>query len=184
MASWWVPGYKLADKQGPRGPLPPFVEMQLTRGGDYAVRVMAHLASVPWGTIVPRRQIQAGEGVPSAHLAKIIQALGRARLLLTFRGAGGGVRLALRPEEITLRQVIEAVEGPVRLNRCLVRPGACPRDTFCTAHPVWHRIQAVLMRELDGVTLAALAPGGGPAHGGGWSSPLAAPAANGEERAP
>jgi len=131
--------------------------MRLTRGGDYAVRIMVHLASAPWGALIPRRQIQEEQDVPPAHLGKIIQALGRAKLVLTFRGAGGGVRLAVRPEEVTLRQVIEAVEGPIYLNRCLVAPGACPRDWFCAVHPVWHRIQEALMRELDGVTMAALA---------------------------
>jgi DNA-binding IscR family transcriptional regulator len=55
--------------------------------------------------------------------------------------------------------VIEAVEGPIHLNRCLVHPGACPRDSFCTAHPVWRRIQEILTRELDSVTLASLAAG-------------------------
>ena len=53
--------------------------------------------------------------------------------------------------------MIEAVEGPVRLNRCLVRAGACPRDAFCAAHPVWARIQSVLVRELDAVTARDLA---------------------------
>ena len=131
--------------------------MQLTRAGDYAVRVMIHLAAAPWGSVVRRGQIQERQGVPPAHLAKIIQALGRAKLVRTFRGAGGGVALAVRPEEVNLRQVIEAVEGPIFLNRCLVRAGACPRDVFCTAHPEWRRIQEVLMRELDAVTMASLA---------------------------
>ncbi len=131
--------------------------MQLTRAGDYAVRIMIHLAAAPWGAVVRRGQIQERQGVPPAHLAKIIQALGRAKLVRTFRGAGGGVALAVPPEEVNLRQVIEAVEGPIFLNRCLVRPGACPRDHFCTAHPVWQRIQEVLMRELESVVIAGLA---------------------------
>lgn len=65
--------------------------------------------------------------------------------------------MAVRPEEINLRHVIEAVEGPIYLNRCLVQPGDCPRDQFCTVHPVWQRIQQLLIQELEGVTLAALA---------------------------
>lgn len=124
---------------------------------------MIHLAEAPWGEVVRRGQIQAGQSVPPAHLAKIVQALSRAKLVRTFRGAGGGVALAVRSEEISLRQVIEAVEGPIYLNRCLVRPGACPRDAFCPAHPVWQRIQEVLMRELETVTLASLAAPHGPA---------------------
>jgi Rrf2 family protein len=118
---------------------------------------MTDLASAPWGAVIPRRQIQGRQGVPPAHLAKIIQALVRAKLVRTFRGSGGGVALAVRAEEINLRHVIEAVEGPIYLNRCLVEPGACPRDHFCTAHPVWQRIQQVLMLELEAVTMAALA---------------------------
>ena len=133
--------------------------MRLTRAGDYAVRVMMHLATAPPGAVVLRRCIQARQEVPPAHLAKIIQALGRARLLRTYRGAGGGVALAVTPDRVTVRQVIEAVEGPIILNRCLARPGACPRDSFCHAHPMWHRIQAVLVRELEAVTIAALTAG-------------------------
>ncbi len=154
--------------------------MQLTRAGDYAVRIVTDLASAPWGAIVPRRQIQERQDVPPAHLAKIIQALGRAELVRTFRGAGGGVALAVRPEEINLRHVIEAVEGPIYLNRCLVYPGACPRDAFCTAHPVWRRIQEVLVRELDSITLASLAAGGARDPGGnGDGSPARPPGAAG-----
>jgi len=150
--------------------------MQLTRAGDYAVRVMIHLAAAPWGAVVRRGQIQERQGVPPAHLAKIIQALGRAKLVRTFRGAGGGVALAVRPQEVNLRHVIEAVEGPIVLNRCLVRPGACPRDVFCPAHPAWRRIQEVLMRELEAVTLASLA---GPAGGAGLVSEGASEARRG-----
>lgn len=156
--------------------------MQLTRGGDYAIRIMIHLASAPWGAIIPRRQIQERQDVPPAHLAKIIQALGRAELVRTFRGAGGGVALAVPPEEINLRHVIEAVEGPIYLNRCLVSPGACPRDAFCTAHPVWRRIQEVLVRELDSITLASLAMGGSRANGGAGERMAGSPSGSGTGR--
>ncbi len=53
--------------------------------------------------------------------------------------------------------MVEAVEGPIHLNRCLVRAGECPRDAFCAVHPVWARIQAVLIRELEAVTARDLA---------------------------
>ena len=53
--------------------------------------------------------------------------------------------------------MVEAIEGPIHLNRCLVRAGECPRDAFCAVHPVWARIQAVLIRELDAVRLEHLA---------------------------
>ncbi|MBI4638690.1 MAG: Rrf2 family transcriptional regulator [Candidatus Rokubacteria bacterium] len=131
--------------------------MRLTRQGDYAVRVMVDLAAQPQGAVVPRARIQARQDVPAAYLAKIVQALARAGLVRTHPGARGGVSLDVEPERLTLRRVIEAVEGPIHLNRCVVRPGACPRDRFCAVHPVWLRIQALLTRELDAVTIASLA---------------------------
>lgn len=130
--------------------------MRLTREGDYAVRVMVELAEAP-GAVVPERIIRARQAIPPAHLAKIVQGLRRAGLVRTWRGVGGGVTLALPAEQVTLRQVIEAVEGRIALNRCLIEPGTCPRDRFCPAYPVWQRVQALLLRELERVTMAELA---------------------------
>ncbi len=131
--------------------------MQLTREGDYAVRVLVDLAGRPRGDVVRTEDLTLTTGVPRAYLAKIIQALARANLVLTRQGPGGGVSLGEDPAGITLRRMVEAVEGPIHLNRCLVRAGECPRDTFCAVHPVWARIQAVLLRELEAVTARDLA---------------------------
>ena len=131
--------------------------MRLTRRADYAVRVMVELASHPEDALIPRARIQASQDVPAAYLAKIIQALACAGLVQTRAGAQGGVSLSAAPGDVTLRRVIEAVEGPIHLNRCVIRPGACPRDRFCAVHPVWLRIQKLLTLELDAVTIAALA---------------------------
>jgi Rrf2 family protein len=106
---------------------------------------------------VPRAAIQARQDVPAAYLGKIVQTLARAGLVRTRPGAGGGVWLGAPPETITLRRVIEAVEGPITLNRCVTTSSLCARDRFCPVHPVWLRLQALVVRELDAVTLAALA---------------------------
>jgi len=131
--------------------------MRLTRQGDYAVRVVVDLASRPPGAVVPRSLIRERQNLPAAYLAKIVQALARAGFVRTRPGARGGVSLNVAPGRLTLRQVIEAVEGPIELNRCVAGPGACERDRFCPVHPVWLRLQALLTRELDAVTIAALA---------------------------
>lgn len=131
--------------------------MRLTREGDYAVRVMIDLAAHVGDRPVPRASIQVRQDVPPAYLAKIVQTLARAGLVRTQPGARGGVSLTVSPETITVRRVIEAVEGPIALNRCVTNPSGCARDSFCPAHPVWLRVQALLTRELDAVTIAALA---------------------------
>ena len=93
--------------------------MRLTRQGDYAVRVMLDLAAHAQDAPIPRAQIQTRQDVPAAFLAKTVQALARAGLVRTRSGAHGGVTLNAPPEAVTLLQVIEAVEGPIRLNRCV-----------------------------------------------------------------
>jgi len=136
--------------------------MQLTLRGDYAVRVAVELASQPHDAIVKTGDLGRRTGVPPAYLTKIVQALAHAGVVRTRRGARGGVSLLRPASAVTLREIIEAVEGPIYLNRCLVQPGLCPRDRFCTVHPVWSRIQALLTGELDSVRLAELTPGIGP----------------------
>lgn len=131
--------------------------IQLTREGDYAVRVLVDLAGRERGAMVRAEEMTRTTGVPRAYLSKIIQALSRAGLVRTRQGPGGGVTLLQDSAALTLRQMVEAVEGPIRLNRCLIRPGECARDRFCTVHPVWARIQATLMREMDAVTAKDLA---------------------------
>ena len=135
--------------------------MQLTRKGDYAVRVMLDLASQPADASVRTTDLGRRTGVPRAYLAKVIQALAQAGLIRTQRGALGGVSLLEEPRAVTLRRIVEAVEGPIYLNRCLVRRGLCPRDQICPAHPVWARVQAVLLRELDAVSIGDLTRRGG-----------------------
>lgn len=133
--------------------------MQLTLKGDYAVRVVVDLAGQPAGATVRTEELGRRTGVPRAYLSKIIQALAHAGLVRTQRGTRGGIALLEEPRAITLRRVIEAVEGPIYLNRCLIRPGLCPRDSFCPVHPVWGRVQQILIRELDSVRIADLLSG-------------------------
>ncbi|MBI4561988.1 MAG: Rrf2 family transcriptional regulator [Candidatus Rokubacteria bacterium] len=130
--------------------------MTLTLKGDYAVRVVVDLAAQPRGATVKSDDLGRRTGVPRAFLTKIIQALAHAGLVRTQRGTRGGIGLLEKPRAITLRQVIEAVEGPIYLNRCLIRAGLCPRDGFCPVHPVWARIQAIVTRELDSVSIKEL----------------------------
>lgn len=130
--------------------------MQLTLKGDYAVRVMEHLAAQPRDTTVKSEDLCRRTGVPRAFLGKIVQALARAGLVRTRRGAFGGVALLRAARAISLRDVVEAVEGPIYVNRCLVRPGLCPRDRACPVRPAWARIQALVTRELDSVCLEQL----------------------------
>jgi Rrf2 family protein len=130
--------------------------MEITRQADYAVRIVLDLAERNQGGVERSDDVARRQVVPRAYFTKVVQALVRAGYVRTLRGAHGGIQLARDPDAITLRQVIEAVEGPIFLNRCLSHPGECSLERVCGAHPVWERIQEVLTRELETVTVSAM----------------------------
>ncbi len=131
--------------------------MELTRKGDYAVRGIVYLASQPPDKISLLSEIAAAVDVPQTFLAKIFQQFSKTGIVKSFRGTGGGFMLACPADEITLLQVVEAVEGPVLPNRCVLKPGECERDSFCTVHPIWLQVQKQIRDILGNVTLKDLA---------------------------
>jgi Rrf2 family protein len=131
--------------------------MEITRQADYAVRSMVHLAELQMDGRVSTASISEAENIPLPFLTKVISRLATAGLVTTSRGMGGGVSLARPPEEITLLQVVEAVDGPIVLNHCLLRAGICDREPDCAAHDVWAEIQNRLVYELASVTMKDLA---------------------------
>ncbi len=130
--------------------------MQLSREADYAVRTIVELASRPAGRIVPLSLIAAKQLISPGYLKKIARRLASAGLVSTFRGRSGGIRLDHPAETLSLLQVISAIEGPLTLNRCLVRPGECALDRTCPVYPVWHRLQELMIQGLSSVTIAEL----------------------------
>lgn len=133
--------------------------MQLTRGGEYGLRGVLFLAQQPRAKVMLIEEISRVQDIPESYLAKVFQTLAKAGIVRSYRGAKGGFTLARDPMQITMRQVIEALEGPVYLNVCLIRKDECSRQPQCPIHPVWLRTQQKLLEELDRVTLADLANG-------------------------
>lgn len=133
--------------------------MHLTRQSDYGVRAVLHLASIPYGDVIQTREIAAREDIPAKYLPSIIRTLARAGLIRTMRGNQGGVTLARPPEEITLREVIEAIEGPIVLVQCMKGSSNCIHQDNCPFLPVCEDIQQMMVDQLEGTTFADLAAG-------------------------
>lgn len=131
--------------------------MQLTLAGEYAVRTMIHLASQPPGEPIPISDISQLWNIPEDFLRKIVAQMGRAGLVKSRRGKTGGICLASSPEQLTLLDVIEAVEGPIFLNKCLVGPLYCSRSAWCEVHVVWNEAQEKVKEVLRSRSLADLA---------------------------
>ena len=121
--------------------------MEITRETDYAVRCVLHLASAPERVAV-LGEIAAERGVPRTFLAKILQRLSKAGLVKSRRGVRGGFQLSRDARTISLLHVVEAVQGPVRLNRCVSSEGGCSFRGDCPAHPVWEEASTGLARLL------------------------------------
>jgi Rrf2 family protein len=135
--------------------------MQLTMSGEYAVRALVHLSSVPKGTIVSVAEISRDWDVPTTFLRKIVTKLARSGMITSYRGNGGGIALARPAHELTVLDVIEAMEGPLGLNLCLLSPDACRRTPACAVHILWCEAQVELRKVLSNKTLADLAHGCG-----------------------
>ncbi len=118
--------------------------MQLTRAADYAVRVMIHLAGLPQGTRASRSALADAAECPEQFLSKVLQSLTRAGLVISHRGNTGGFELPEVHRHSSILQVVEAIEGPMRLNVCLTANAACSRQGWCPAHPVWVRAQQAM----------------------------------------
>jgi Rrf2 family protein len=133
--------------------------MQISRRADYGVRVILDLATLGENERTSTQEIATRQNIPTPFLAKIISQLALAGLVVTFRGAGGGVSLSSPPKQITLLHVIEALEGPVQLNRCAIEPDRCPRSEECSVHDIWAQAQTQLVDLLGSTTFDKLAIG-------------------------
>ena len=132
--------------------------LQLTRGGEYAIRAMSYLAGFPDGHVASLHDIGQAQDIPESFLAKILQSLVHGGLAVSQRGAHGGFALARAATDISMRDVIEAVDGPVALNQCVLWPEDCRRSGDCELHKAWMRAQGQLMDVLVTVTLRSLSP--------------------------
>jgi Rrf2 family protein len=129
--------------------------MKLSTQADYAVRAVYELSCHEPGTVLHTCDIAAAQHIPVPRLAKVIHDLATADLVRTQRGHQGGVMLARPAADITVRDVYEAVEGPILLCRCRQRVEPCG-DDVCDTHDFWHGVETLLTEELQTTTFAAL----------------------------
>ena len=125
--------------------------MQITRQADYAVRAIMYLAQIGSEKKAATSQIAEEQDIPLSFLAKIIAQLSVAGLLQTMRGARGGVALARNPDDISLLEVVEAIDGPIQLNECVNGIHECQIEN-CPLRNVWRDAQEDLVGRLRKTT--------------------------------
>ena len=122
--------------------------MQITRQADYAIRAVRYLSKQGSSQRVATSTVAREMKIPPSFLAKIISQLSIAGLLRTSRGARGGVSLAREPSEISVLDVVEAIDGPILLNECVGTNKPCTFEEECLVHPIWLEVQETLVNRL------------------------------------
>ena len=133
--------------------------LKINRQTDYAVRVILALARREPGVRLSSGQIKDEMLIPPAFMSRIVAQLAASGLVLTFAGRDGGLQLPRPADQINLRDVLEAFEGPLLLSECMGARSEddCPFRLDCPVRSKWGRVQAAMLRELAAVSFADLA---------------------------
>jgi Rrf2 family iron-sulfur cluster assembly transcriptional regulator len=132
--------------------------LRINRQTDYAVRVILALAKRGAGARLSTKEIQQEMLIPPALMMRIVAQLAKSGLLDTFPGREGGLMLPRPASQITLRDIVEAFEGPILLSQCLQARGEddCPFRSDCPVRLKWGRVQVAMLRELAAITFEEL----------------------------
>lgn len=127
--------------------------LRISRLTDYATDAMTCLAEGS-DEVRSTAHIAASTHLELPTVSKLMKQLGRAGLVESFRGVNGGYRLARKPEDISLAEIVEALEGPLGMTECAAAPGHCEREAHCLVRGNWRRINNVIAAALRAVSLA------------------------------
>jgi len=130
--------------------------MRLSTRSRYGVRLMLALAENKQKKPVFLKDIANSEEISEKYLSQIIIPLKGKGLVTTFRGAHGGYLLSKPASEISLREIIEPLEGDLSLVDCVNNPGICDRANVCATREVWDELSSLLLHFLDTFTLEDL----------------------------
>lgn len=132
--------------------------MEISRRTDYAIRLVAALMQNN-GKPMSVREAAEMQDVPYSFARGIQHDLVKSGVVASIRGARGGMVLAIDPEEYTLAELVETMQGPITISACLSEKGWCPRDTSCVFHKVWGGASTMLREYLSSVTMKDILSG-------------------------
>jgi Rrf2 family protein len=129
--------------------------MELSRVTDYGVRAVLYLSMAKG--LSRTQDVSEAMHVPKAYLSKVLQELGRRDIVRLKPGVKGGVSLVPDPANLTLLEVVEAMEGHLAFTRCSYAPGECAFETLCPVHTFWMDLQKLVSERLSSITFAEFA---------------------------
>lgn len=129
--------------------------MQFTKAEEYGIFGILYLAEQPVGRVTPLSEISETQDVPEKFLAKIFQSLAKAGVIRSHRGVKGGFSLGRQPDRITIREVLEDIQGPYYIAECLNGNSSCKRSN-CPLQPLLHKVQTAIVGVFEDHTIADL----------------------------
>ncbi len=131
--------------------------MNISRASDYAIRGLVYMAKKPAGTVCFVKDIAKNTNSPASFMSKIFQTLAKSGIVHSFIGTKGGFTFNTRPEDITIKMVVEIIDGPIVLNRCVINKSSCQNAGNCDVHFMWADIQKMLSKALSSYSIADFA---------------------------
>ena len=130
--------------------------MRFSKKAEYAIFLLAHLAANEDHGPVPAKEIAEKQNMPVNIMPQISTLLSKKGWIIGKRGAGGGLTLQVDAGTITVKDVIELIEGPIAVSGCLLKDETCANHQECPLHQVWQKAQQDLSRALEKVTIKDL----------------------------
>ncbi|MDW7740135.1 MAG: Rrf2 family transcriptional regulator [Bacillota bacterium] len=128
----------------------------ITKKAEYAIIILTELASRPAGTTITSKEIAANRSIPVNLVVQLLALLKEAGWTVGTRGPSGGIRLNSDPRYITLKEVIEKIDGPIGITRCLFSETPCRDQTHCSLRGIWSKAQQAMLSVLEDVTIQDL----------------------------
>ena len=132
--------------------------MKISRKADYALRAVLYISKQPTDKRNSINAIAESESIPRDFLAKILKELTRAEILKSYQGVHGGYQLARTPNQVSVLDVIESMDGPLGINLCVRGEDGCDceKSDRCSMYPFWDKLQKQLKAILKSETLVKL----------------------------
>lgn len=129
--------------------------LRISKLTDYAILIMVELTRE--GEVLSAHALAERVHIEAPTAGKVLKQLAAAGLVESFRGASGGYRVTRPAADISVAEVIAAIEGPIAMTECSVEPGLCHQESSCTLRSNWRRISVAVATALEAVTLAEMA---------------------------
>jgi FeS assembly SUF system regulator len=130
--------------------------LRISKLTDYAIMVMVELSAAP-GQVVSAQTLAERCSLELPTVSKLLKLLTREGLVRSFRGASGGYRIERAAEDISVAEIITAIEGPIAMTECSIDPGLCQQEDNCNLRSNWQRISTAVAAAMEQVSLAEMA---------------------------